>query len=55
MSANYTVAEILSRDLATTVVNLILVVFYAILLVHYDLVLGLVGVGMAALNIVVLR
>ena len=55
VSANDTVAEILSRDLATTVVNLILVVFYAILLVHYDLVLGLVGVGMAALNIVVLR
>jgi NHLM bacteriocin system ABC transporter peptidase/ATP-binding protein len=55
VSANDTVAEILSRDLATTVVNLILVVFYAILLVHYDLVLGLVGVGMAALNLVVLR
>jgi NHLM bacteriocin system ABC transporter peptidase/ATP-binding protein len=55
VSANDTVAEILSRDLATTVVNLILVVFYAILLVHYDLVLGLVGVAMAALNIVVLR
>jgi NHLM bacteriocin system ABC transporter peptidase/ATP-binding protein len=55
VSANDTVAEILSRDLATTVVNLILVVFYAGLLVHYDLVLGLVGVGMAALNIVVLR
>jgi NHLM bacteriocin system ABC transporter peptidase/ATP-binding protein len=55
VSANDTVAEILSRDLATTVVNLILVVFYAILLVHYDLILGLVGVGMAALNIVVLR
>ena len=55
VSANDTVAEILSRDLATTVVNLILVVFYAGLLVHYDLILGLVGVGMAALNIVVLR
>jgi len=55
VSANDLVAEILSRDLATTVVNLILVTFYAGLLVRYDVVLGVIGVGMAVLNIVVLR
>jgi NHLM bacteriocin system ABC transporter peptidase/ATP-binding protein len=55
VSANDSVAEILSRDLASTIVSLILVTFYAFLLVRYDLVLGLIGVGMAVLNIVVLR
>jgi NHLM bacteriocin system ABC transporter peptidase/ATP-binding protein len=55
VSANDSVAEILSRDLATTVVSLILVTFYACLLVRYNVLLGLIGVGMAVLNIVVLR
>ncbi|MDI2130080.1 NHLP family bacteriocin export ABC transporter peptidase/permease/ATPase subunit [Yinghuangia seranimata] len=55
VSGNDTVAEILSRDLALTVVNLVLVLFYAVLLVRYDLLLGVLGVGMALLNIVVLR
>ena len=55
VSANNTVAEILSRDLAITVVNLTLVVFYAALLVYYDPVLGTIGVAMALLNIAVLR
>lgn len=55
VSANNTVAEILSRDLAATVVNLTLVVFYAALLVYYDPVLGVIGVAMALLNIAVLR
>lgn len=55
VSANDTVAEILSRDLALTVVSLVLVVFYAALLVRYDVVLGLIGVTMAGLNIAVLR
>lgn len=55
VSANNTMAEILSRDLAATVVNLMLVVFYAALLVYYDPVLGAIGVAMALLNIAVLR
>jgi ABC-type bacteriocin/lantibiotic exporter with double-glycine peptidase domain len=49
------VAEILSRDLATTVVNLVLVSFYAVLLVRYDVLLGAIGIVMALLNIAVLR
>ncbi|NNG37442.1 NHLP family bacteriocin export ABC transporter peptidase/permease/ATPase subunit [Nakamurella aerolata] len=55
VTANDTVAQILSRDLAVTVVDLMLVVFYAALLVRYDALLGLIGIGMAILNIVVLR
>jgi len=55
VSANDMVAEILSRDVATTMVNLVLVVFYAFLLIHYDLLLAVLGIGMALLNILVLR
>jgi len=55
VAANDMVAEILSRDLATTVVNLILVAFYAVLLVRYDVLLGVIGIVMALLNIAVLR
>ncbi|MEU4830506.1 NHLP family bacteriocin export ABC transporter peptidase/permease/ATPase subunit [Streptosporangium sp. NPDC023615] len=55
VSTNDTVAEVLSRDLTLTVINLVLVVFYAALLVRYDVLLGVIGVGMAALNMVVLR
>ncbi|NUR91488.1 MAG: NHLP family bacteriocin export ABC transporter peptidase/permease/ATPase subunit [Nonomuraea sp.] len=55
VQANDSVAEILSRDLAVTLVNLVLVLFYAAVLIRYDLLLGLVGVAMALLNILVLR
>lgn len=55
VSANDTVAEILARDVATTVVNVLLVVGYAFLLWYYDVQLTIVGVGMALLNIAVLE
>ncbi|WP_405151403.1 NHLP family bacteriocin export ABC transporter peptidase/permease/ATPase subunit [Sphaerisporangium sp. NBC_01403] len=55
VQANDMVAEVLSRDLAITVINLVLVLFYAVILIRYDLTLGLLGVAMAMLNILVLR
>jgi NHLM bacteriocin system ABC transporter peptidase/ATP-binding protein len=55
VAANDMVAEILSRDVATTVVNLMLVAFYAVMLIRYDVLLGVIGVTMASLNIAVLR
>jgi NHLM bacteriocin system ABC transporter peptidase/ATP-binding protein len=55
VSGNDAVAEILSRDLAGTAVNLILVTFYAALLIRYDVLLGVIGISMAAFNVVVLR
>ena len=55
VAANDTVAEILSRDLAITGVNLVLVVFYAALLVRYDALLGVLGAGLTAVNMAVLR
>ncbi len=55
VQSNDQVAQVLSRDVATTVVNLLLVGFYAVLLVRYDVLLASIGIGMAALNIAVLR
>ncbi len=55
VSSNDMVAEILSRDLAATVLSLVLVIFYAAVLVRYDVLLGVIGVTMALLNIAVLR
>ncbi|MGW2701591.1 NHLP family bacteriocin export ABC transporter peptidase/permease/ATPase subunit [Streptomyces sp. NPDC001340] len=55
VAGNDTVAEILSRDLVLTVINLALVLFYAAILIQYDVLLGVIGVGMALLNVVVLH
>ncbi|MBC7974735.1 MAG: ATP-binding cassette domain-containing protein, partial [Myxococcales bacterium] len=52
---NDRVAVLLSRDLATTALHLMVVVIYALLMLQYDLVLSLVSVGIAALNVLALR
>jgi len=54
VSSNNTVAQVLARDVATTAVNVLLVVGYAFLLWTYDVELTIVGVGMALLNVAVL-
>ena len=53
--SNDVVADVLARRLASTVVDGVLVVAYGVLLVQYDLVLGLLAVAFAALNVAVLR
>jgi NHLM bacteriocin system ABC transporter peptidase/ATP-binding protein len=55
VAVNDQVAEVLSRDVAATVVNLLLVGFYGVVLLRYDVPLGVIGIAMAALNIAVLR
>jgi NHLM bacteriocin system ABC transporter peptidase/ATP-binding protein len=52
---NDRVAMLLSRDLATTALNLMVVVIYALLMLQYDLVLSLVSVATAAINVLALR
>jgi NHLM bacteriocin system ABC transporter peptidase/ATP-binding protein len=52
---NDRVAKTVSGDLATTTLNLVLIVFYAVLLAQYDLLLTGIGVAVAALNIGALR
>ena len=55
VSLNDRVAQLLSGELATTVLNIVMIAFYACLMVQYDVVLTLLGVGTALLNLLVLR
>lgn len=55
VAINDKVAKTVSGDLATTTINALLIVFYAALLVRYDVVLATVGVATAVLNIAALR
>lgn len=52
---NDRVAQLLSGDLATNVLNVILIVFYALLMCNYSITLTLLGVSIAVLNFVALR
>jgi NHLM bacteriocin system ABC transporter peptidase/ATP-binding protein len=53
--SNDVVADVLARRLASTVVDCMLVVSYGVLLIQYNLVLGLLAVAFAGLNIAALR
>ncbi|MBN2007795.1 NHLP family bacteriocin export ABC transporter peptidase/permease/ATPase subunit [candidate division KSB1 bacterium] len=52
---NDRVAQLLSGELATTILNLIVLVFYAAIMFYYDVVLTLVGIGISVLNVVALK
>ncbi len=55
VTTNDSVAQLLSRDLATAMVSGIVVVFYAAVLLNTSVLLGLIGIGLAGVNILVLR
>lgn len=52
---NDTVATLLAGSLATNVLNGLMVVFYALVMLHYDVALTMIGVLIAALNIAFLN
>jgi NHLM bacteriocin system ABC transporter peptidase/ATP-binding protein len=52
---NDTVAQLLSGQLATAVLDLVLVVFYVVLMLQYDVLLTVVGIVIAVLNLLALR
>ncbi len=55
VAANDRVAQLLSGDLATNMVNVVQVVFYVVVMLFYDVVLTVVGVALALVNVLVLR
>jgi NHLM bacteriocin system ABC transporter peptidase/ATP-binding protein len=55
IQSNDTVAQLLSRDLATSIISAMLVIFYAGFMFTYDRVLTLISAAFMALNIVILR
>lgn len=55
VSLNDKVAKLLSGDLANAALNVIVVIFYALLMFSYDVVLTLIGITLASINIFVLR
>jgi NHLM bacteriocin system ABC transporter peptidase/ATP-binding protein len=55
VSLNDKVAKLLSGDLANAALNVIVVLFYSFLMFSYDVLLTLIGIFMAAINIVVLK
>jgi NHLM bacteriocin system ABC transporter peptidase/ATP-binding protein len=52
---NDRVAQLLSGRLATTILDCVLVVFYATLMFFYDVTMTVVGIGLSLLNIVAIR
>lgn len=52
---NDKVARLLSGDLANAVLNVIVVIFYAVLMFSYDVVLTTIGIVVAALNVLALQ
>jgi NHLM bacteriocin system ABC transporter peptidase/ATP-binding protein len=55
VSINDRVAKLIARDLASAVLDLVMVVFYAILMLFYDVFLTSIGLLTAILNIIVLK
>jgi NHLM bacteriocin system ABC transporter peptidase/ATP-binding protein len=52
---NNRVAALLSGQLATTIINMLLAVFYAVLMLRYDVPLTIIGISVALLNLALLR
>jgi ATP-binding cassette, subfamily C, bacterial len=52
---NDKVADVLSGQLATTAINSVMVIFYALVMFTYDWILTLIGVFFALLNVLTLR
>jgi NHLM bacteriocin system ABC transporter peptidase/ATP-binding protein len=55
VQVNDRVAQLLSGDLATAAISLLLAVFYALLMLQYDALLTAIGIVIAGLNILALR
>lgn len=52
---NDTIATLLSADLTQNVLNVAMIIFYAVMMFYYDLVLTLVGIGIVSINFIGLK
>ena len=52
---NARIADLLSTRLTVNVVNLTMIVFYAVAMLRYDVILAVIGVSLSLLNLVALR
>ena len=52
---NDRVARLLSGEMATTILNVVLIAFYGLLMLQYDVVLTVLGISIALLNIIALK
>jgi len=52
---NDRVAQLLSGDLATNMLNMVMIVFYAAMMFHYDVAMTLVGIFIVMFNLAALR
>ncbi|HEX8212561.1 MAG TPA: NHLP family bacteriocin export ABC transporter peptidase/permease/ATPase subunit [Longimicrobium sp.] len=55
VAINDRVARLLSTEMATTMLDIFLIAFYAVLMVQYDVLLTAIGVGTAVLNLAALQ
>jgi NHLM bacteriocin system ABC transporter peptidase/ATP-binding protein len=55
VAINDKIARLLSGDLATTTLNMLVIVFYAILMFQYDILLTFIGILIGALNMAALQ
>lgn len=55
VSLNDNVAALLTGDLATSFINLIMIAFFAVVLFSYDVVLTFTGIAIAGINLIVLK
>jgi len=52
---NDRVAQLLSGELAANMLNAVMIVFYAVLMFHYDVLLTSIGMGIVTFNLILLR
>ncbi len=54
VALNDSVATVISEKLASTILDIIIIIFYALILIQYNLILTVIGISIAILNVIFL-